>query len=414
MVKPSNEEIKAIHYLRSLPAIRERCDAIFELALSDGLTHFRYHPERMEDAVDFVIKTSRDAYPSLDIPPASRWPHFQTGGAPRLEMLEAEWNDCDLIEKCRRRIDLVVVSILLDAGAGPRWCYQDEKGHRITLSLGIAVACWQMFRDGYFSSQPEVPWRVDSEGLFRLSEEILATGFQITPGNSMPGFAGRWQLLKRLGHVLLLHPEYFGKQDPRPGNLLDFLFTVQKDHAVSITSLWEVIMEGLGEVWPDERTTIAGVNLGDVWLHSSLPSTSCGSNLIPFHKLSQWMAYSLLEPIQAAGLIVNATDLLSGLAEYRNGGLFIDMGVLESKYSELTRKIYPPDAEPIVEWRALTVSLLDQLTDQIRQALGMSPAQLSLSQVMQGGTWESGRTLADTLRKDMEPPIRVEIDGTIF
>ena len=38
--------------------------------------------------------------------------------------------------------------------------------------------------------------------------------------------------------------------------------------------------------------------------------------------------YSLLEPLQTAGVTVGNIDGLTGLAEYRNGGLLIDTGVL--------------------------------------------------------------------------------------
>ena len=53
-----------------------------------------------------------------------------------------------------------------------------------------------------------------------------------------------------------------------------------------------------------------------------------GDGLVPLHKLSQWLAYSLIEPLIEAGFSITEIDGLTGLAEYRNGGLFIDAGVL--------------------------------------------------------------------------------------
>jgi len=45
--------------------------------------------------------------------------------------------------------------------------------------------------------------------------------------------------------------------------------------------------------------------------------------LVPIHKLSQWLSYSLVEPLMAAGIEVTDLDGLTGLAEYRNGGLLV-------------------------------------------------------------------------------------------
>ena len=58
------------------------------------------------------------------------------------------------------------------------------------------------------------------------------------------------------------------------------------------------------------------------------------SGLVPLHKLSQWLAYSLIEPLQTSGIGVTDIDGLTGLAEYRNGGLFVDTGVLAFRDAE--------------------------------------------------------------------------------
>ena len=85
---------------------------------------------------------------------------------------------------------------------------------------------------------------------------------------------------------------------------------------------------------------------------------------MPFHKLSQWLTYSLLEPLEELGLRVIDLDQLTGLAEYRNGGLFIDMGlIVPTEAATLTQPQFP-DSPTVVEWRALTVILLDRLADQ--------------------------------------------------
>jgi hypothetical protein len=70
--------------------------------------------------------------------------------------------------------------------------------------------------------------------------------------------------------------------------------------------------------------------------------------------------------------------------------------------------------ETVVEWRALTVALLDRIADGLRARLDMSAQDLPLAKVLEGGTWAAGRRLAAARRPDGAPPLRIESDGTIF
>jgi hypothetical protein len=135
---------------------------------------------------------------------------------------------------------------------------------------------------------------------------------------------------------------------------------------------------------------------------------------VPFHKLSQWLAYSLIEPVEEAGLRVVEIDALTGLAEYRNGGLVIDIGLIEPRDHELQRRPLAAGAEPVVEWRALTVALLDRIAERVRETLGMSAETLPLAKVLEGGTWAAGRRIAEALRPGGAPPLTIESDGTVF
>ena len=138
------------------------------------------------------------------------------------------------------------------------------------------------------------------------------------------------------------------------------------------------------------------------------------NGLIPFHKLSQWLAYSLVEPLEESGLRIVELDALTGLPEYRNGGLFVDLGVLEPKHPEVLETVHSVDSEVIVEWRALTVCLLDEIAKGVRAELGCTPETLPLSRILQGGTWSAGRALAQAKRPGGVPPIQIESDGTVF
>ena len=142
--------------------------------------------------------------------------------------------------------------------------------------------------------------------------------------------------------------------------------------------------------------------------------SGASAGLVPFHKLSQWLAYSLFEPLERAGITIVDSDALTGLAEYRNGGLFVDTGVLIPKYSEVTQRAHRPDSEIVVEWRALTIALLDRLAERLRSRLSLDTESLPLAKVLEGGSWKTGRQLARERRADGTPPIQIESDGTFF
>jgi hypothetical protein len=135
---------------------------------------------------------------------------------------------------------------------------------------------------------------------------------------------------------------------------------------------------------------------------------------VPFHKLSQWLAYSLIEPLEGAGIEVTDLDRLTALAEYRNGGLLIDLGMLRPKHDAVLGEAHPGVSEIVVEWRALTVALIDRLAERIRAKLGLTPAQLPLAKVLEGGTWAAGRRIARELRPGGGPPLQLMSDGTLF
>jgi hypothetical protein len=126
------------------------------------------------------------------------------------------------------------------------------------------------------------------------------------------------------------------------------------------------------------------------------------------------MTYSMIEPILEAGIEVTDVELLTGLAEYRNGGLLIDTEVLRLKNSEDLQRKWEPSSELILEWRALTVYLLDIIGERVQMALKKSPQDFPLAKVLEGGTWWAGRFLAAEKRKGGGPPLNILSDGTVF
>lgn len=140
-----------------------------------------------------------------------------------MDQLLASWpSQIDAQERTRRLIDLFLVSVLLDAGAGSQWSYKSKESGRIyRRSEGLAVASLEMFKAGLFSSDPTEPCQVDGAGLKRLSVEQLAKGLQVSGNNPIAGLEGRTGLLMRLAGALN-NQELFGV-DARPGNMLGSL-----------------------------------------------------------------------------------------------------------------------------------------------------------------------------------------------
>ena len=173
------------------------------------------------------------------------------------------------------------------------------------------------------------------------------------------------------------------------------------------------LLDALAGIWPS-GLTVDGVALGDAWYHPAIRTEDRSDGIVPFHKLSQWLTYSLLEPLESAGLKVERLDELTALPEYRNGGLLIDLGVIRPRTPIDAQVRNAVSSELIVEWRALTVALLDALAPRLRSRLGVSAADMPLAKLLQGGTWDAGRRIARERRPDGSPPLVVVSDGTVF
>lgn len=148
-------------YLRTLVSIRERCNQVYEKSKCGELTCFDVDESAFSTIVDHVEATTTRRYPQLDqIPPHSRLRHFDPT---QMKELKASWDreEIDPVEKTRRLIDLVIVSVLVDAGAGQAWKYKTSDGALVGRSEGLALASFDMFAAGYFSSLDDVPGRVD-------------------------------------------------------------------------------------------------------------------------------------------------------------------------------------------------------------------------------------------------------------
>lgn len=291
-----------------------------------------------------------------------------------------------------------------------------------------------MFKTGMFSGDQSQPFRVDADGLKRLTVEVLGRGLQVSRQNPVAGLEGRASLLIRLAGALRGSAEFFGG-DARPGNMLgksslsyfsnhhidrakDYFLShpatsMSSVPVVSLTTLWHVLMDGLAPIWPPSRTQVDSVSLGDSWPLSSMPQSPPAKpweTIVPFHKLTQWLCYSLMQPMSAVMKIHFAhAELMTGLPEYRNGGLFVDMDVLTLKTEEYDEGIarfkveagenrisgvevvptFEASDDVIVEWRAVTVGLLDLLLLEVNKKLGLKGSSgLTLPQLLEAGSWK--------------------------
>ena len=376
-------------YLRTPAAIRDRAEKMLAYVEDGRSAWFALDGDGLEAAVQATLAVTRQRFPNpSDIPFHSRWRHFEAGGRDRWAALTERLKGMSKEEIARRRMDLAVVSVLLDAGAGPAWSYREPgTGETYARSEGLGVASFHMFANGAFSRDPKGdPLRVDAERLAALTPADIAMGFQVRAHNPLTGLEGRAELLRKLGGVGL----------DRPGALFDIVATGREVKAASILA---AVLDRLSPIWP--------LPMGDVWPHPAI-------GLVPFHKLSQWLSYSLVEPLEGAGLKVVELDQLTGLPEYRNGGLLVDAGALRPKQRALLEETFAVGDEAIVEWRALTVALLDRIAQHVRVHLGLDAVRLPLVKVLEAGTWFAGRRLAADRRPGGGPPITVASDGTVF
>lgn len=456
-----------LNTLRDPATIRLRCGAITQ-AVADNLSPwFRLDLDRLDNAAARVEAVMRRRFPDLKTPYHSRWRHFEAGGVNRKAELDALLAGRSVAERTRAMFDLTVVSVLLDAGAGPKWRYVERSGgsapsaalpaHRqsreqlmamldqavaaaetpvpaaeavaeapaaappaadsYTRSEGLGVASFRGFIDGVFSSTANDPLRADAATLKTLDAAALRALFQASPSNPMVGLDGRAGLLARLGQALEVEAAKDGLP-ARPSLVADRVTAGFTRQQVSAAELLQEVLRAYAPIWTS-GSRVQGALAGDVWPHRwAGDATGSGPDAVtagwvPFHKLSQWLTYSLLEPLEWAGVQVTGLDALTGLPEYRNGGLLIDEGVIVLRQSGDLMRSWKPSDELIIEWRALTITLLDRLADRVRQRLGLSAEQLPLACVLEGGTWAAGREIAAEKRAGA-PPFSIESDGTIF
>ncbi len=427
--------------LRDPGTVRLRCQAVLR-AVENGVSpYFSVQRSALQPVAERVAALTLRRFPQLEIPYHSRWRHFEAGGVDRKAELDALLAGRSPGERARAHFDLTVVSVLLDAGAGPQWRYTEAAaspggsdagapGATYQRSEGLGVASFRAFVSGVFSATPDDPLRADAAALQRIDASVLRNVFQASSSNPVVGLEGRAGLLARLGAALQQEAALDARAGTpagpggshaaaRPGLFYDRLTAGGTRSSVTASAVLGELLASMAPIWTS-GSRVQGLPAGDVWPHlwagAAVPggSDSTTSGWVPFHKLSQWLTYSLLEPLQWAGVQVTGVDALTGLPEYRNGGLLLDGGVLALRDPRLAARVWKPSDPLIIEWRALTVALLDEVAQRVRTILGPGAEALPLACVLEGGTWAAGREIARELREDGGPPLRIDSDGTVF
>jgi hypothetical protein len=416
-VNPNVNAEEAASTLRTTQAIRERCGQLLARARAGESQWFTVQDGAIADAARAVADVTRRRYPKGHIPFHSRWRHLEAGGVDRKAELERLMAGLPRPGRTHAMVDLTFISVLLDAGAGADWRYvEPATGHTYTRSEGLAVASFHAFTSGLFSSDPQRPLQADAEGLRGLVTDHLAGAFQVRDNNPLLGLEGRAILLRRLGETLAEQPEGFG-EEARPAGLFDTVISPLGPDApptadVAAHDILSQILLTCSGIWPASQF-FGSVPLGDCWRHAAVRGEGLSDGWVPFHKLSQWLTYSLLEPFAWSGVEIRGLEALTALPEYRNGGLLLDTGVLQLRDPAAASASWQPGDELVVEWRALTVALLDEVAAQVRTMLHLDAQRLPLACVLEGGSWAAGRELAQQRRGGL-PPLRVASDGTVF
>jgi len=397
-------------FILSPLGIRQRAQQIYQLALQ-GKTHFAIHEQKLAEVSDFVLQVIGENYPDKNVPYHSRWRHFEVGNQSQLKQLRALEQSLTPIERAKLELDLILPSVLVDAGAGPDWQYRSSNSLTVGRSEGLGLASLDMFLAGGLSHLNEPDKNAiatTAAGLKAVSEANFCEYFNVSKDNPLLGVAGRVHLLRSLGDAILAQPGIFPNQ--RPGDLVDYIINHYQLRPTA-SQILNMVISFLGNIWPG-RLLLNGTNLGDTWAYPPLGEGV--QAYVPFHKLSQWISYSIIETLANNGFTVTGVEALTGLAEYRNGGLLLDSGLISLRNPAETQTLWAPGSEIIIEWRALTICLLDKIGEKIVQSLNTTAAEFPLAKVLEGGTWAAGRKLAMQVRNNLTPPLNIQSDATVF
>jgi hypothetical protein len=343
--------VQAAQRLQTSAAVRDRANRLLNMAVLGQLDHFTIDLLRLDAVLDFVVKVTRSSYADLSVPPHARWRHFEVGEIDRWGMLASSRDWAEAIDLGRAAVDLAFISVLLDGLAGPGWAYAEAAtGETFARGEGLAIASLVMFAGGAFSSNPYDPLRVDARALAGLTIEELSDGLQVSQSNVLTGLEARLPAINRLGQYMALEPDMFAVGD--------------------------------------------GIRPGGILDYLA---RTAGGKPISAPKLLQLV----LKPLNT---ISPGRFALGGLA----------LGETWPRNPALAQVAHLQESELAVEYRALTVALIDKIADGVRKRLGRPAEIFPLTCVLEGGTSSAGRRLAREKRPDGSPALVILADNAML
>ena len=274
-----NELSNAAQLLLSAKAVRLTSQRVYENVAS-GNGHFNLHEEKLPELAETVCTVIRETYPDMQIPFHARLRHFRTFNQDRMAKLLGKIASRSVTDRSKIIIDLIVVSVLLDAGAGSEWSYfEKETGEEFFRSEGLAIASFHMFCEGLFSM--EYRRAVEGQALAKLPADSLGHGFQASDDNPIIGLEARARVLNRLGQILVNDAEVFPHQ--RPGDILEHIHK-NFGNEISAGKLLEVVLDVFHGLWT-HGADLEGIPMGDAWFYNGFEDDSRDSQkIIVFHK----------------------------------------------------------------------------------------------------------------------------------
>ena len=358
---------------------REICLKIYNNILNNNSKYFEINLEKLDQTVDDLLEFILKKYPKMNIGMHSRLNHI-----PEWYDLVQKWK-CPLNEKIKRLIDLLFVSVLLDGGSGENWKYiSNNIEYRRSEGLGKCV--YNMFISGFFSLDEKQPYKVDMNRIKLINLDEFKNEFQISKDNILIGLENRLENLVNFSKFMINNDNFNINNNIRPGNIFDKIYN---NLEIDLDKLYEIIFS-------------FSPIINDVHYYKPLDV------YVPFHKILQWLSYSLIDLFKKFNISIRSDNYLTALPEYRNGGFLIDSNIINFKNNNLKNIFHEINSDIIIELRASTIVLIDIIKDKINIK---KKNNLNISQVLEGGTWRYGRYLAN---KNNISPIKIKSNGIIF
>ena len=283
-------------------AVRERCALVLRLGRDGRSPHFtldarslagRRRLRRRGDAREL----SRSAH-SLSQPLAAFFaPAASTAGQGSRSASPATTRSSARASA----VDLATVSVLLDAGAGDAWRYREAATGLHLRALGGARGRQprHVCAPADFPAMPTSRCGSTVAAWISLSARRWRATFRSTPDNPLVGLRARAALLRRLGARARSDGRTCSAARPRgPGNIVDHLLGRRRRERRGAGACSTLLLDGV--------VADLAVRTGD----RRRPARRCRppsggrcaddatDGIVPFHKLSQWLTYSLIEPLE--------------------------------------------------------------------------------------------------------------------